>query len=79
MDTIYRAVINNATGGLVGSVVTDTQVLPHSMRYHSVVLRGNTLYVIGGGSRHYPYWNTNTTFDTVYKASISAGGELGAF
>lgn len=76
VDTIYRAVIDNATGALVGDVVTDTGTLPVSMRYHSVVLRGNTLYVIGG-SRLEPY--NDKTFDTVYKASISSTGVLGVF
>ena len=79
VDTIYRAVIDNATGGLVGGVVADTRTLPDSMRYHSVVLRGNTLYVIGGERLAPAHLGGDQVFDTVYKASISPAGELGPF
>ena len=73
--TTYRAVVDNATGGLVGPVV-DGPPLEQPVHYHSSVLWGDYAYVIGG-NRLEPFHDA--TYDLAYYAPVSEYGVLGNF
>jgi len=73
--TTYRVVIDNTTGGLVDPVAAGPS-LEQPVHYHSSVLWGNYVYVIGG-NRLEPYHDE--TYDIAYYAPLSEYGELGSF
>lgn len=69
--TVYRALLDNDTGGL-GSWVTDAETLPEPLHYASVVAHDGYLYVIGG-------LKGLISQSTVYYAAIESDGSLGSF
>ncbi len=70
-NTVYRAQIDNHTGQ-VGTWLTDTQQVPHSLYYASAVAHDGFLYVIGG-------YDAVVPLQQVYSAAINADGSLNPF
>ena len=80
LNTVYRAVIDNQTGGLVGDVITNVYSLgdaeDYAVHYHSAVAHNGNVYVMGGLHLESGY---DIVFQWTRYAPILENGVLGQF